>query len=108
MSILGPGLKPQDARQMTKVLEDFWKASISKVDVDRLLHDVIGANLSPAQLIAIFAKQGSRFATAARGGLGFFEETKREIENVPLDYPEQKAKERMAGVSGAMQRLGSA
>jgi len=106
---LGANLKPQDQRQIAKVLEQFWQASISKVDIDRLLRDVIGANLSVPQLDAIFgAKQGARFATGGRAGLKFFEDTKKKIENVPLDYPETIARERMAGVAGAMARLETA
>jgi hypothetical protein len=109
MKRLGENLKPQDARQIAKVLEQFWQASISKVDINRLLHDLIGANLSPTQLDAIFgSKQGARFATAARAGLPFFEETRKQIENVPLNYPDTIAKERMAGVAGAMAKLETA
>jgi hypothetical protein len=109
MERLGKNLKPQDARQIAKVLGQFWQASISKVDIDRLVHDIIGANLSPTQLVEIFgSKQGARFATSAREGLKFFEEKKRDIENVPLDYPETIAKERMAGFAGAMARLNAA
>jgi hypothetical protein len=109
MKRLGENLKPQDARQIAKVLGDFWQASISKVDINRLLRDLIGANLSVTQLDEIFgSKQGARFATASRAGLPFFDETRKQIENVPLDYPNKIATERMAGVAGAMGRLGTA
>jgi len=102
-------MKPQDARQVAKILGDFWKASISKVDSDRLLHDLLGAGLSASQITQIFgSKAGGKFAAASREGIKKFEEYKVGIENVPENYPEQIARERMAGVAGAMERLKAA
>jgi hypothetical protein len=109
VGLLGKDLKPQNQRQIAKVVESFWQASISKVDVDRLVRDVIAANLSPSQINAIFGpKQGGRFAVAARYGLAEFEKERKKIAEVPETYPEQIAKERMAGVAGSMARLNTA
>jgi hypothetical protein len=109
MKRLGENLKPKDAREIAKVLGEFWQASIEKVDINRLLRDLIGAHLSVTQLDEIFgSKQGARFATASRAGLPFFDETRKQIENVPLDYPNKIAAERMVGVAGAMAKLGTA
>jgi hypothetical protein len=100
----GGKMRPQDARELTKGISDFYKESVGKVDSEGLLRAIMAANPTLAQMDALFGqKQGAR-ALAAMRDVARFNEYYDKLKNVPEGFAQGIGAERMGGAAGAIQR----
>lgn len=97
-------MRPQDSRELTKAISDYYKYSVGKVDSEGLLRRIIAAHPTLGQINALFGdKQGARIM-AFMHDLEKFEEYYEKLKGAPDDFAKKIGDERMGGASGAMQR----
>lgn len=97
-------MRPQDARELTKAISDYYKYAVEKVDSEGLLRSIITAHPTLGQIDAIFGeRQGARIM-AFMHDIDKFNDYYEKLKNAPADFAKDIGAERMGGASGAMQR----
>ncbi len=103
----GGKMRPQDARELTKAISDYYKNSVDKVQSESLLHAIMAAHPTIGQLNAIVGqKQGARIMALMRDAERF-DQYEEAIQNAPEDFAASIGKERQGGFAGAKKRAES-
>lgn len=100
----GRKMRPQDARELTKAISDYYKNSVEHVQSEALLHAIMAAHPTIGQLNEIFGqKQGARIMAIMRDQERF-EQYEHAIAEAPEGFAESIAEERQGGFAGAKKR----
>ena len=99
-------MRPSDRVNVAKAAGDFYKVSAERVDSQKLLDDIMGSNMTLAQLNAFFTDKHGGKAGITQRQRDEYNAARKELTKVgdDPDFAKRKADEIMGGIGGSFEQ----